>query len=594
MHFLKNTMVLAISLILLAGCHNGGKNILTPNDDTNIPATPDVPDIPYTPDEPVITAFNLNNIVAANTGGDNATIKQMKVTWDSAVADNIKGVKYTLCLEDDSQNEQCSPLATVTDATEVTIALESLVKALSSEYFVMANYAGEIQKTSVKAISPDEMTKMIGVFKAASPQNNSYFGGHFALNYDGTTLVVGAVGESSNASGINGVQEDASLPSAGAAFIFHYDGKIWTQQAYLKSDTPKEKEFFGYDLAINAAGNKVVIQANTKLYVYDLENAQWQLTNMIDNDDNGFSGLDMSADGNTIAVRLLDGSSPINPVLVYQYDNVNKEWSKPQDVRPPMENIGSGNQYGSSISLSNDGTIMAVLDPASDSIDADHPTDHSLKGSGAIYLYKKSATDNTWQQTAYLKTQSPKQNAGLFNLKISPNNNLLAVTQVKNQDDMSCNSSDPNCESTGSIYLYDLNDNNKVIATITDTELMKAGMFGFSTVFGPDEKTLYVSGYNINADTDTNMTLGNTEDTAGIAVFENIDNTWVKTKLLHAANIESNLSVPLRGRGRLAISGDGNTLAYGLNRDTTPSKGINGTPDANAQQNISSGTVYVY
>ncbi len=53
--------------------------------------------------------------------------------------------------------------------------------------------------------------------KASNPQSNAVFGG-VALSAD--TLVVGAEGESSNATGANGNQEDASAPNAGAVYVF--------------------------------------------------------------------------------------------------------------------------------------------------------------------------------------------------------------------------------------------------------------------------------------------------------------------------------------------------------------------------------------
>ena len=53
----------------------------------------------------------------------------------------------------------------------------------------------------------------------------------------GDTVVVGAAGEDSNATGINGDQSDNNAGSAGAAYVFVRNGATWTQQAYLKAST---------------------------------------------------------------------------------------------------------------------------------------------------------------------------------------------------------------------------------------------------------------------------------------------------------------------------------------------------------------------
>ena len=48
--------------------------------------------------------------------------------------------------------------------------------------------------------------------------------------------MVGALVESSNATGVNGDQSDNSATRfAGAAYVFVRNGTTWTQQAYLKA-----------------------------------------------------------------------------------------------------------------------------------------------------------------------------------------------------------------------------------------------------------------------------------------------------------------------------------------------------------------------
>ena len=51
----------------------------------------------------------------------------------------------------------------------------------------------------------------------------------------GDTVVVGAFGEDSDATGVNGDQNDDSAFGAGAAYVFVRNGATWSQQAYLKA-----------------------------------------------------------------------------------------------------------------------------------------------------------------------------------------------------------------------------------------------------------------------------------------------------------------------------------------------------------------------
>ena len=62
--------------------------------------------------------------------------------------------------------------------------------------------------------------------KASNSRKSDQFGSSLALSNDGNTLAVGAVGEPSSATGIDGNQADTSMPGAGAVYLFtRADGK---------------------------------------------------------------------------------------------------------------------------------------------------------------------------------------------------------------------------------------------------------------------------------------------------------------------------------------------------------------------------------
>ena len=54
----------------------------------------------------------------------------------------------------------------------------------------------------------------------------------------GDTIVVGAKGEASAATGVNGDQSDNSATYSGAAYVFERSGGTWLWQAYLKASNP--------------------------------------------------------------------------------------------------------------------------------------------------------------------------------------------------------------------------------------------------------------------------------------------------------------------------------------------------------------------
>jgi hypothetical protein len=69
----------------------------------------------------------------------------------------------------------------------------------------------------------------------------------------GDTVVVGAVGEASNATGVDGDQANNSASDSGASYVFTRSGSSWSQQNYLKASNTDAADRFGYSLAISGA-----------------------------------------------------------------------------------------------------------------------------------------------------------------------------------------------------------------------------------------------------------------------------------------------------------------------------------------------------
>jgi hypothetical protein len=90
--------------------------------------------------------------------------------------------------------------------------------------------------------------------KASNTDWEDLFGISVALS--GDTLAVGAFGEDSAASGVNGDQGNNTEFSddyhAGAAYVFERDeAGIWSQQAYVKASNPDADDDFGMSVALS-------------------------------------------------------------------------------------------------------------------------------------------------------------------------------------------------------------------------------------------------------------------------------------------------------------------------------------------------------
>lgn len=99
--------------------------------------------------------------------------------------------------------------------------------------------------------------------KASNTKAGQGFGAAVAVF--GDTIVVGAPGERSNATGVNGNQDDESLVSSGAVYVFVRNAGRWTQQAYLKASNNRRVSpitGFNFGSSLTMEGNTVVVGAS--------------------------------------------------------------------------------------------------------------------------------------------------------------------------------------------------------------------------------------------------------------------------------------------------------------------------------------------
>lgn len=95
--------------------------------------------------------------------------------------------------------------------------------------------------------------------QGSNTEANDNFGSALALNSDGSVLAVGAIGESSSATGIGGDQTDNSKDGVGAVYLFNRSGAAWPQQTYVKPSTSTLGNEFGTAIGLSADSSALAI-----------------------------------------------------------------------------------------------------------------------------------------------------------------------------------------------------------------------------------------------------------------------------------------------------------------------------------------------
>ena len=160
--------------------------------------------------------------------------------------------------------------------------------------------------------------------KASNAEAHDYFG--FSVAVSGDTVVVGAPGESSTATGVNGDQSDNSAIEPGAAYVFVRTGGIWSQQAYLKASNTGAGDTFGYRVAIS--GDTIVVGA-----IWEASNATGVNGNQSDN-------------------------SAVGSGAAYVFVRSGTTWS--QQAYLKASNTEADDQFGYSVAVSGDTVVVGA------------------------------------------------------------------------------------------------------------------------------------------------------------------------------------------------------------------------------------------
>ena len=306
------------------------------------------------------------------------------------------------------------------------------------------------------------------VITASNAAGSDEFGFSLSLSDDGNSLVVGAIGEDSDANAIttDGTGEgDNSAGSAGAAYMFLRSGGSWPQQAYVKASNSDPSDQFGWAVSLSGDGNTLAVGANKEgsegaAYVFVFSGGIWtqqarlQATDEESNsgDEFGFS-LSLSDDGNTLAVgapyegddRILFPDRLYGQI--YVFSRIGSAWTENANERASDKENGA--EFGFSLSLSGDGQTLVVGAPG------------EASDAGRAYLFSRSG--NAWTEDVLnsVNASNKSGNDGYgFAVSMSDDGSTFAVGATGEDSNATGTSNDGTGEGdnsasrAGAVYMY--------------------------------------------------------------------------------------------------------------------------------------------
>ncbi len=255
--------------------------------------------------------------------------------------------------------------------------------------------------------------------KASNTEADDGFGSSVSLS--GDTLAVGAPGEASAATGINGNQADNSAFQAGAVYAFARTGTTWTQQAYLKASNTGTSDLFGRSVSLS--GDTLVVGAQ------------------------GESSAATGVNGNQT------DNSASSAGAVYAFVRTGTAWT--QQAYLKASNTGANDSFGFSVSVSGDAlAVGARLESSAATGVNGNQADNSASGAGAVYELVRTGT--AWTQQAYLKASNAGQD-DKFGSAISLSGDTLAVGapgEASAATGVNGNQADNSASGAGAVYMF--------------------------------------------------------------------------------------------------------------------------------------------
>ncbi|MBL8693946.1 MAG: FG-GAP repeat protein [Planctomycetes bacterium] len=270
--------------------------------------------------------------------------------------------------------------------------------------------------------------------KASNTESVDFFG--FSVSVSGETVIVGAYGEDSNATGVNGNEADNSVTSAGAAYVFVRVNSSWSQQAYLKAANAGAGDAFGTSVCIS--GDTAVIGGPRE--------------------DSSAAGVNGNGADNSSA----------DSGAAYVFTRSGTAWN--QQAYLKASNTGISDWFGSAVAISGDTIAVAAIAETSSATGINgNQTDNSAFSSGAAYVFARNGT--VWTQKTYLKASNTGW-VDLFGRSVAISGDIVVVGadgEDSNATGIDGSQLDNSASGAGAAYIFDIDNNPGVFVYGTGT-----------------------------------------------------------------------------------------------------------------------------
>lgn len=521
-------------------------------------------------------------------------IKSYSFSW-SLVADTTH---YKLLENADGMSGFTQVGDNINSSTTTYEHIVPLYNRLNAQYILQACNNGGCTDSSTLSASPtaSQLKAAIGYVKASNTGDNyANFGAALSISGDGSTLAIGATGDKSNATGINGDQSDSSIAYAGAVYVFTRSGANWSQQAYIKASGVEVNDRFGASVSLSEDGSTLAVGATEDsqptnngegdVYIFTRSGTTWTEEEVIQPDiptlDELFGYVvSLSDDGATLAVGGYKNKA-------YVFTRESTGWEQ----QAKLTEGDFSDLFGATLSLSGDGSTLAVGAAHEDS-NGIGGINNSGINSGAVYVFTADAA-GAWTQQKFLQASNVSDHDNFGNaVSLSQDGSILAVgSEFEDGATVTDNAN----SDAGAVYIFTRTGTAWAQQAYVKASNVEAGdVFGTSVSLSRDGSTLAVGAVSEDSETaglNTDSTAGNDNeqgDAGAVYVFTRSNTTWSQIAYVKATNPDNGSYF---GEA-VSLNSDGSAMAVGFPRESSNATGIGGgQTDSSINR---AGAVYLY
>jgi len=365
------------------------------------------------------------------------------------------------------------------------------------ENMLVANTNNSILNMKVDSVERDIFTIVEKQqLTASDAQDSDLYGASVAISSDGLVLAVG-----SN-------YEDTAGTDAGKVYTYKRAtvNDVWTEVNQLTASDAQDSDLYGVSVAISNDGLVLVVGAYT------------------------------------------EDTAGTNAGKVYTYKRatIDDTWTEVNQLT--ASDAQDNDNFGSSVSMSNNGLVMAV---------GAYGEDTAVNLAGKVYTYKRATIDDTWVEVNQL-TASDAQDSDEFGKSVALSNNGLVLTVGAYYEDTAGTNA-------GKVYTYKRPTVNDVWTEVNQLTASNAGAgdyFGSSTALSGDGLVLVVGA---NGEDDASG------DAGKVYTYKRatIDDAWVEVNQLTASDAQDSdyfgVSVSINADGAILVVGAKNKDVAGTN-----------------------------